>query len=588
LKFFGRVGFFAALLALSLHLGFAARPAFALDPGAAADKGTSPSDWANGVIKENSGKWDMPGHVPVVNLNVPYVGLSPGMYEILKHVYEDVLANLESKNPCKAAAIGKAWTKLGDSIFGGVGIAAGKTIVDTIKSIAGLVEMPEAEIMDQIKDQIKDSVKDAVKDKLKDIFKGEKPEVYYSTSVVDDCEVVVLAIWDKAAGTFEVIIYGDCKCKAQSVFMSLQTATLRTFSIKLSGTITLRLVGKTLAMSFHDDRPDVHANCNVCIAPGGSFTADPPPDPPGTTGLTQPPPLPGRDVKTNCKECQPIVDRIMTVYAAIDAIRVKQRAAESDRIGALNAGDKATADNLSAEVISLGLQELALDHELRDLGGKLADCEKNQCNTGHVVVLPGPPVGPPPSAVPGTAIPKGKACEKCQSIRDEIDQINRRLEQANKELAEAQAIQRQGGSGARFEKARDQVSALTKEMGTLGNRLDELTALLAKCEKSCDETEEPPSRTIIPNGPNNTDEKKSDGGKTDNTTTKTQVKKGETSKTGVKKTKEKPKKRAKKSEDSGNTDSGISGGFSFGVGGGGIGRRPIEGGRDEPGRIERR
>jgi hypothetical protein len=384
-------------------------------------------------------------------------------------------------------------------------------VVDTTKTIAGLVGLPEAEIIDQATDQIKDSVKDAIKDKLKDIFKGEKPEVYYTTSVVGQCSVVVIAVWDKANNTFEVVIYGDCHCQPQSIIMSLQQAKLGTFSVKLSGTVVPVLTRDdqardTVTLSIHDNRAEVHANCNICLPGGPPMTAAPPPStPPPATSSLKPPP---RDVKTKCKECQPIVDRILAVYGDLDAMNIALLAAQDAYNAAVTRHDS-DVQSLAAQVDRLGIQELALKKELLDLASKLAECEKNQCNSGHTVLLPVRPLLPgavPPSTslIPATETPPGKTCPPCKDIRDQIDKINQRMEQASKDLEAALQTQRRGGNSPTVENARNQVTALTRELGTLQNQLDELTTRLATCEQSCNGPQEPPPRTVVPSTPNTT------------------------------------------------------------------------------------
>jgi hypothetical protein len=573
---------FVALVAALLNVGLATRAAFALDPGADVDKGTSPSDWANGVLKGNSDKWDVPGHVPIVDINVPYVGLSVGMFDILRHVHDDVLADLEQpKNFCKAAAISKAWVKLGDAIVGGAGLAAGKTIVDTLKSIAGLLELPEAEIANQIAGKASESLRDAIKDKLKDLYKGQKPEVYYSTSVVDECDVIVLAVWDKANGTFEVIIYGDCHCKSQSVFMSLQKASLRTFSIKLSGTVVPQLVGNTITLRFHDNAPDIHANCSICIGNPSMTANSPPPDPPGTARVTQTPKPPPRDVKTKCIECQPIVDRIVAIYKQLDVldIQIRQEKGFYDGLISNKSTDTAAISDAAATVARLGQQELSLKHELIDLAGKLVECERDYCGTGRVVVLPGPPSGPPPSTAPGTPVPP--VCQPCQDLRSQIAKIDQRMEQANKELESAQKIEQQGGNSQRVEDARNRVIALNKELGTLQNKLDELNILLAKCEKGCIDTQTPP-QTPPPQTPQPSTVPSAPGASETKTPPKA-VPKGNT----VKPPPKTPKKAGKSPVNSGQTDTGTSDALSrglsigIGIGLGTLGGRSHGGDRDD-------
>lgn len=395
----------ASILLILIGFGVFASPARALDPTSAVENGTSPGDWLGQTIKDNADNWDIPGRGPGgIPPYVPDIGMSAGMYEILRQVLQQT-GDETYRDPCKAAAWNKAWSALYDAWSAGSALQVGKALGNVILDIAGKAEASGiSELIEKARNAVDKTQK--LKDLYDRFFGKAKPEVFIHRAVWGKCKISVLAIWDKKAATYEIIVYGDCDCSTERGFLSEHTVSLKTFFVRFTGKVRLQLdsSGNQLTLQIYDaGKPEVKANCNC----GNGATVQPTrPVTEGPTTVT-PPPLPPRG-KTTCPECKPIVDRIDQVYADLDALDRDIRSAKGEYDGAVNAGDSKAAAAAKAEVDRLGLRELALKRELQDLAAQLAACEQTRCRTGKIIELtPRPPATspPPPSETPPATPP---------------------------------------------------------------------------------------------------------------------------------------------------------------------------------------
>jgi len=379
-------------------------PASALDPGADVAKGTDPNDWLVNTINGHKDDWDVTS-IPKIGA-IPFVNLTGGMFQILSHAQLS-MSDWNPRNPCEAAAVNQAFTVLSDGISAGGAVVGVKTIYELIKSIKNLGADKVLELgAEEIEKLVREKGIEAAREKLKELLKAwlakQKPEIYHSRTLLGDCSVVMLAIWDKAAGTFEIDIYGDCKCKPQPVFMSYQKATLRTFAIRITGRVSvgLKKTGLDLVLDFGGVQRKVWANCSTC-QPGTPQTQPTPP--PTTTETTEPsmPELPPREVKA-CAECKPIADRINALWDEYDSIDRKLRMLRQEYEMAVRDNDAVAARQAELQGRVIGARQIAIKRELRGLNAQLAECQKTMCGKGRIVEIPPPPVCTP---VPGEPDP---------------------------------------------------------------------------------------------------------------------------------------------------------------------------------------
>ncbi len=284
---------------------------------------------------------------------------------------------------------------------------------------------------------------DAAMDALRKAFgDGEVPEFELfedsgNTSIIsDDCTYNLVAYWDIVAGTYTVLISGDCHCNLKGSGAS-GTARIGTYWISFSGSMRMNVNPDGQTVTFSPLTPrvdfDVQCNCNrgkrlkptwtshnkVAVpsntgktttgggtgattggTTGGGTDTPPPPPPP-------PPPLPKRG-RTVCKECTDIQKQIDADWDAMDA-------ADSEFNDAVNEYNSAK-NNLGSDT------------------GKLEDFKKS------------------PSSFDTT---EGK-------INEQISADKAAMDAANNKGLKAQATQRR----------------LRKELGALGVQLDKC---IAKC-----------------------------------------------------------------------------------------------------------
>lgn len=430
-----RIGISTLLFVLAM-----AAPAWALDPSADAAKGTSPQDWLDKTIKDNKKDWDLTGGVPGTDKVFPGVGLSSDMLKILMDVL-GATGDHQEKTFCKSAAWGVAWTALSDAAFTGAGINIGKGLGGLMKDIFSLGA-------GKLATKAGDKAKDAALKKLQDALKKQKPEVYHFRSPRAACTIVLLAIWDKARGTYEIVIYGDCACNDIPAFMTGRLVKLRTFSVRIQGMVNVGIDPKDGLPVVRAGTPTIQttAVCNVCgpKPAGGGVAPQPEPEPAPVT-----PKMPPRVIKT-CPACQPIADEIAKGYARLDAIDPEIRQAQLVYENAIRNDESAEAvQNAKNKVNQLGVEEIVLKRKLKDLNAQLEECQKTKCKGA----TDGPGVPPQggggqPVPAPGggqVATPKPKAaCDKC---KNEEQAASAAIDARDAIEAEVNAAAKKGGAG---------------------------------------------------------------------------------------------------------------------------------------------
>ena len=446
----------------------------AIDPNPDVDKGTKPGDWIYEVVGANKDKWDIRAEkIPLTNYVIPFRGLSPGMLKILETGIKQG-ADWNPQGVCDAAAVNQGWSGLSNSMVGGAGLAAVLEGVGLIQNIMGAQKLPSI-TFEKIEKKIREAIKEGAKDKIKELFKGIKPEVYISRALWGDCSLAILAIWDKEAGTYEIIVYGDCDCKSIRTFMSYQQKKLKTFALRLTGTVSLKLEGDDIAFEARSGSKAVHANCK-CPSSGAAGQPEPkePPDKPQEPPAEIPvPSIPPEDITTKCKECQSIVDDIKRAHAERKKIMRDAQEAQDFYLAAVKAGRKKEASEFKVQVLQLGVQRLQVERKLRDLAGQLAGCEKEKCGPK----APGPAAGPEKTGAQGT-------CPPCQNLEDQVKKIDDEIQKKNVEVDNARRIwEKEGPDSDKGKKARSDYERLLKEVENLSKQANDLQEKLTTCTK---------------------------------------------------------------------------------------------------------
>jgi hypothetical protein len=392
----------ALVFALMILPGLAR--AQAMSPAGAVSQGTSPGDWADQTTAAHN-DWDVKDKP------------SGAMYQLLSQVLLN-FGDYTPKNACEGAAANVAWQALADT----ANSAPLNGFLDAIKnafkgiwkvasfgadpsSASDLVDAPT--LIDKAIDQAKDQGQDALKEKLKEIWQGKKKEVFKTSGSKGACSYVLIAVWDKAASSYEIVIYGDCGCNLVPGWKG-GSVTLATWAVTLKGTIIPDKTDED-GLVYKVGPPKITVSAN-CICPKkGSQTVRPPGGSSGVTpptggGSTTPPPPPKDPAKvtTTCPPCQVYVDQLKAAMAQ-DQQAERDRRDIADRIAAAKSrGDTAEAAQLEAQNSALANQDAAIQRLIQDLWAKLKDCEEKKC----------PKVGMycpnPPSDAPIDVGPNGK------------------------------------------------------------------------------------------------------------------------------------------------------------------------------------
>lgn len=380
-----------ALLVLIFTLGLGVAPALAIDPTAGVNAGTSPGDWFDKQKAANP-NWEVTSKI------------SPAMAQILSQALID-FGGYKPANLCQASAASQAWQALADAANSGPlegFLDAIKGALSGIKDVATFGADPETaadllspreltqKAFDSAKEMGEDEAKDYLKKKLKEIWTGKPVEVLKRTETRGACETTLVATWDEAAGTYEIVIYGDCHCAAVGGWeLGSAGSSLKTFAVTLTGRVTpsVRLGKGVLIVGY--PKIGVVANCG-CGAKSSSTTGGGPSGGGMTPGPSGPPPPPTGDgwtkVKTSCPKCQPIVDQIHAAVEARDKLgeELAQAKGEYDAAAAglrvagvrVDAGEaQARFDAADKVMTGLRARDAGLIKLEQELWAKLKACE---------------------------------------------------------------------------------------------------------------------------------------------------------------------------------------------------------------------
>jgi hypothetical protein len=221
---------------------------------------------------------------------------------------------------------------------------------------------------------------------LKEIWKGKPVEVLKRTSHKGGCDIVLVAIWDEAAQTYEITIYGTCHCKVVPDGNGRSSA-VKSFSVQLKGKVVPGIEDGARVLNVGFPKITVEANCDCATGTPGTLKT---PEPGGTTGggttgggttgggTTAMPHGEGwSKVTTTCKACQPIVDAIRAAQEARDKMDSEFRTAKAFLDAANSSHDKQRIDDATAAMSALTARDAALIVLEQQLWQKLKDCEAN-------------------------------------------------------------------------------------------------------------------------------------------------------------------------------------------------------------------
>jgi hypothetical protein len=382
------------VLAFALWMGSLPASAWAKgtsagDPAAAVKDGQSGSDWLAGAKRPN---WNVSQKI------------SPGMSQILSQTLID-FSSYTPKGACPAAAANTAWNALADAANAGpldAFLDAIKSSLSGIKKVATFGADPSAaadmldagtlvdKYVDELKSSAKDEGKSKIKDKFEELWKGKPVEVLTRTSARGGCDTTVVAIWDRAASSYEVTVYGNCHCNLVPVWGGGSTVKLKTFAVQLRGSVTPAITDDgVLVLNVGFPQITVSSNCDCDKPDHPTYTAPPPEQGgllvlPGTGGgTTSPGPKHDdvfmRTIKTDCPACQSIVDKIHAAQEARDGMDIEYRSANDKFNSARSRGDKEGVAAAEAALNALRSRDAGLIELEEALLAELRACEKEKC-----------------------------------------------------------------------------------------------------------------------------------------------------------------------------------------------------------------
>jgi hypothetical protein len=384
------------ILALAFALWMGSVPASAWangtsagNPGDAVDKGQSGNAWLAGAKKPN---WNVSEKI------------SPGMSQILSQVLIDFSSH-KPGGACPSAAANTAWNALADVANAGpldAFLDAIKSALSGIKKVATFGADPSAaadmlsagtavdEYIEGLKNGGTDEAKAKLKEKIEEYWKGKPVEVLTRSSGRGGCHTTVVAIWDRAASSYEVTVYGNCDCNLVPVWGGGSTVKLKAFAVQLQGSVTPAIADDgVLVLNVGFPHITVSSNCNCDKLDHPSVTAPPPDDGglvtvPGTGGgTTSPGPKHDaqfwRTIKTDCPACQSIVDKIHAAQEARDKMDVEYRSANDKLNSAQSRGDKEEMAAAEAALNALRSRDAGLIELEEALLVELRACEQAKC-----------------------------------------------------------------------------------------------------------------------------------------------------------------------------------------------------------------
>lgn len=396
-----------ALLAFMFTLGLGVTPALAIDPTPGVNAGTGPGDWFDKQKAANP-NWEVTSKI------------SPAMAQILSQALID-FGGYKPRNVCQASAASQAWQALADASNSGPlegFLDAIKGALGGIKTVATFGADPTAaadlispgqltqKAFDSAKEMGEDEAKDYLKKKLKEIWTGKPVEVLKRSQTRGSCETMLVATWDEAAGTYEIVIYGDCHCAGVGGWeLGSAGTSLKTFAVTLTGKVTPAISQGKGVLIVGYPKISVVANCTCgsktsYTGGGGQGGGGATPGPTGGGSSTPPPPPKGdgwSKVTTKCAKCQPIVDQIHAAQQArgdMDEVFGMATAAVNEAKAKLDGAApaqqpaaKAALDAATARMAELTMREAGLIKLENELWAKLQACEAG-CEHASTGVCP--------------------------------------------------------------------------------------------------------------------------------------------------------------------------------------------------------
>jgi hypothetical protein len=382
------LGLAFALWVGSLPASVSAKGTSAGDPAAAVKDGQSGGDWFAGAKQPN---WNVSEKI------------SPGMSQILSQALID-FSSYTPKGGCPSAAANTAWNALADAANAGpldAFLDAIKSALGGIKKVATFGADPSAaadmlnagtlvdNYVEELKNGATDEAKAKLKEKIEEYWKGKPVEVLKRSSARGGCDTTVVAIWDRAASSYEVTVYGNCHCNLVPLWGGGGTLKLKTFAVQLRGSVTPAITDDgVLVLNVGFPHITVSANCN-CDKPDHPSVTAPPPGEGGLIGL---PPTGGgtstgpkhdagfwRTIKTNCPDCQSIVDKIHAAQEARDGMDIEYRRANDKLNSAQSRGDKEGMAAAETALDALRNRDAGLIELEEALLVELRVCEQEKC-----------------------------------------------------------------------------------------------------------------------------------------------------------------------------------------------------------------
>jgi hypothetical protein len=363
---------------------------------------------------------------------------SGAMVQILQ-VADSAIAEAGNKGTdCQNAAANIAFQAVFDAYTGGILGGFLRAIKSALTNIFGLGKEGLEEYLGGKLDEAEEAAREAFKEWVKEKLKGKPPEVFEKAFTKGPCTGTVTSTWDMSAGTYKVVVKGECACNPVSTG-GLRSAQLKEFTVTVTGKVSIDLDYKEHMPILHVDpnpKVTVEADCESCSQPKTMKKPEQPvtPPPPGTTGagggtVSQPPPVPELpkecDIKPPCPECMAIYNEIVAACNKAKALiselrdlagqwgglqnRIAYAQQQLDQLNAQHAPEsqiaaqkaeltelQQEAKNLILTALNDGIELQKLQAALAELAKQLADCNKPPC--GPKTVPQQPPTGstPPP------------------------------------------------------------------------------------------------------------------------------------------------------------------------------------------------
>ncbi len=389
LRFLRTICLALAMLA-GLHATGALAQATAGDPQAALKADKTPDEWLKGARQPN---WSETSTI------------SPAMNQILARVLIDFSNQNAPGKPCDSAAANAAWYTLADAANAGGPEDFLRTIRNALLNIRKVATLgldpsaaADAATVTGLARKFAETQKfkglAAARKELTAFWKGKQVEVLVREAKRGACKTTLVAIWDPEHESYEITIYGDCACKPMPMWNKDRATRLGKWAVQLKGAAVLNgTAGGTMLLYPGIPVVTVFADCRCGAQPQEKVLTLPPPEPPAVA----PPPRHGdtfwRNLKTNCKDCQPIIDKIRKTVAAQDDMTAEFRDAKSEYDAAVSRAERARATgdtkgeaeaNAEAEAAKARLdaltgREAVLMRMLEDLYQQLKDCEAEHC-----------------------------------------------------------------------------------------------------------------------------------------------------------------------------------------------------------------